>query len=123
MIISHFLILLANMLRLLESYDTPVAPSTINEQPDLLKTVPTRHILAILKKDLAQLNATARTFNTSVQELNFTDCNYKDLVRVLYSNRERQCNRTMQCSRMLSSNSCKGPRNVTISVSYNSCLS
>lgn len=107
----------ATLLRLLEAYDEPVPAPAIKDQTDLLKTVPTRHILAILKKDIAQLNATASAFNTSVQELNFTDCNYKDLVRVLYSNRQRQCNRLMQCTRMLSSTSCKGPRNVTISVS------
>lgn len=106
----------ATLLRLLETYDNPVPAPTINVDRNLLNAVPTHHMLAILKKDLSNLNATAQTFNTSVQELNFTDCNYKDLVRVLYSNRARQCNRWMQCSRLLSANSCKGPRNVTISV-------
>lgn len=49
-----------------------------------------------------------RQFNDVLQELNATDGNYKDLLRLLYINAKRNASRPLQCSSMLSTNSCKG---------------
>lgn len=103
----------------LATYDAPLGPPDLVAEPPVIPIVTdTERLLGQLRADFAQLDKTARAFHTSVQELNFTDCNYKDLVRVLYSNRNQRCIRTLQCASLLSSNSCHGGRDVTITVSF-----
>lgn len=102
----------------LASYDAPLrSPDSVAEPPVIPIVVDTERLLDQLRADFAQLDKTARAFHTSVQELNFTDCNYKDLVRVLYSNRNQRCTRTLLCASLLSSSSCRGGRDVTVTVS------
>lgn len=108
-----------NIVRQLATYDAPLlAPPPSAASPIIPPVADTKRLLGLLQSDFARLDATARAFHTTVQELNFTDCNYKDLVRVLYSNRSQKCTRTLRCSSLLSSSSsCRGGRDVQITVS------
>lgn len=110
---------LENIVRQLATYDAPLMPPRQSDEKLIIPSVTdTRRLLGLLQSDFAHLNATTRLFHENVQELNFTDCNYKDLVRVLYSNRSQRCTRTLRCSSLLSSSSsCRGGRDVQITVS------
>lgn len=104
----------------MQTYDTPVPAPAVhcNELviPKYSDDQLLKKMLAILTKNLQKLDASARQFHNFVQESNFIDCNYKDLLRILRTNKEINCERTLKCSSMLSSTTCRGPRTVRIKV-------
>lgn len=110
-----------NIVRLLDSYDAPITPPNVPNEPLLVKkmsiTELKRTVLRQMQSDFKRIDELSRMFHMDVQELSSLDATYKEMLRILHENKSRQERREVRCGSMLSSKSCKGGVIVNVNVS------
>lgn len=110
-----------NIVRLLDSYDAPIIPPIVPNEPLLVKkmsiTELKRNVLRQMQNDFKRIDELSRIFHMDVQELSSLDATYKEMLRILHENKSRQERREVRCGSMLSSKSCKGAVFVNVNVS------
>lgn len=110
-----------NIVRLLDSYDAPITPPIVPNEPLLVKkmsiTELKRNVLRQMQNDFKRIDELSRMFHMDVQELSSLDATYKEMLRILHENKSRQERREVRCGSMLSSKSCKGGVIVNVNVS------
>lgn len=111
-----------NIVRLLDSYDAPITPPNVPNEPLLVKkmsiTELKRNVLRQMQNDFKRIDELSRIFHMDVQELSSLDATYKEMLRILHENKSRQERREVRCGSMLSSKSCKGGVIVNVNVSF-----
>lgn len=120
--VNLFFFCSANIVRLLESYDAPITPPNVPNEPLLVKkmsiTELKRNVLRQMQNDFKRIDELSRIFHMDVQELSSLDATYKEMLRILHENKSRQERREVRCGSMLSSKSCKGGIYVSVNVSF-----
>lgn len=111
-----------NIIRLLDSYDAPVAPPIVPTETLLVKkmTLPElkRNVLKTMQNDFKKLDELSRMFHMDVQELSSLDGMYKEMLRILHENKCRQERREVRCSSIVSTKSCRGGVFINIQMPY-----
>lgn len=109
-----------NIIRLLDSYDAPIAAPNVPVEPLLVKKMSVadlkRNVLRTMQSDFKKIDELSRVFHMDVQELSSLDSTYKEMLRMLHENKCRQERREVRCGSILSSKSCKGAVFVNINV-------
>lgn len=110
-----------NIVRLLGTYDAPIPPPAVPNEPLLVKkmnlTDLKRNVLRTMQNDFKKIDELSRIFHMDVQELSSLDSTYKEMLRILHENKSRQERREMRCGSIVSTKSCKGGVFVNINVS------
>lgn len=110
-----------SIVRLLDSYDAPINPPIVPNEPLLVKKMSIsemkRNVLRQMQNDFKKIDELSRVFHMDVQELSSLDATYKEMLRMLHENKSRQERREVRCGSILSSKSCKGAVFVNINVS------